>query len=227
MDKKEHIKNKLDKASLIYSENVVLRSIVNGIPGIGGSLDVLFSSLGKKYVSKRIETFLSVLQQEIVALDEKSIDLDYMTSETGYDLIIKAFDSTAKTRQKEKISLYARIIRNSLIKSKDFEEDEPYLYLTIIESLSIKELRVAKCLMELKEKKIQEEKEQNQRWSWNPERIIEQYPEFNPDDLVSILIRLERTGLIKEVVGTYLGYMGGAYSINPLFDKLMQFLKEN
>ena len=40
-----------------------------------------------------------------------------------------------------------------------------------------------------------------------------------------IFSRLERNGLIKEVIGTYLGYYGGAYIITDTFRDLMSFLE--
>lgn len=54
--------------------------------------------------------------------------------------------------------------------------------------------------------------------------LSKKYPEFDKDELLSILVRIERTGLIKELVGSFIGYGGGQYLINPLFRDFMNFI---
>ncbi len=46
-------------------------------------------------------------------------------------------------------------------------------------------------------------------------------------DLDFLLKRLEKSGLIKEVVGLYVGYEGGVYVITETFRKLMGYLEEH
>jgi hypothetical protein len=55
---KEEISERFEKAVQFYSNNTVLRAMVNAIPYIGESLDVLISSRGHKIAQKRIKSLL-------------------------------------------------------------------------------------------------------------------------------------------------------------------------
>lgn len=223
------VEDKLTKASQAFAEQTYLRAGLNLIPYIGSSLDILLTSKGQSFVIRRIEEFIHQLQTELSELQDNQVNKDYLETEEGFDLIVKAFSSAARTRQQEKLKLYARIIKSTLNESKKYEEDEPEMFLKIVEELSVKEMRVAKCLYELKEankydpeENIPKDKEDgtgNDAW-----KLSKQYPEFDNDELISTFVRLERTGLIKEVVGTYMGYTGGTYLINPPFKRFMDFI---
>lgn len=228
MDKQ--LKDKLTEASQVYGDLTILRAGINAIPFVGGSLDVLLSSSGQKFIMRRIEYFITELQNELANLQENQINKDFFETEEGFDLIVKAFDSTSRTRQQEKLNLYARIVKSTLNVSKDFEEDDPEIFLKIVEELSVKELRVAKCLYELKESKKQNPEDDNPNRDQNGMAndawwLSKHYPEFDKDELISIFVRIERTGLIKELVGSYLSYAGGKYVINPIFKRFMNFLE--
>ncbi|PIF34537.1 hypothetical protein CLU81_5192 [Flavobacterium sp. 9] len=224
------IKEKLVQASKAYSDQIVLRAAINAIPQIGGSLDILLSSSGQNFVIKRIEEFVSELSHQIEQLDTSKINYDFFEKEEFYDLIIKAFNSASRTRQSEKLQLYAKIVKGALIEGAEYEEDDPELYLKIIEELSVKELRVAKFLYEIKTLNSTELEEVSKRNGENLNNdaalLSNLYPEFDEDDLISVFVRLERTGLIKEMVGNYFGYAGGLYDITPLFKKLLNFIEK-
>jgi hypothetical protein len=227
----EDIKNKLVQISKGYADQTVIRSLINGIPYVGGSLDLLLSSSGQNFVIRRIEKLISELNEQIGQLNESKINHDFLETEEGFDLMIKAFNSASRTRQNEKLKLYAKIIKGALTEGKEYQEEEPELYLQIIEELSVKELRVAKCLYELKE--VKTENSENENINLNSDNInndalwlSHKYPEFDKEELVSIFVRLERTGLIKELVGNYFDYDGGQYLINPLFRKFNDYIGE-
>lgn len=222
----ETIKDKLVRASQIYGEQTIIRAGVNAIPFVGGSIDILLSSSGQTFVTKRIENFIYELQNEISFLQKDKINNKYLESEEGFDLIIKSFNSASKTRQQEKLKLYARIVAGAITEGKEYDEDEPELFLKITEELSVKELRIAKCLYEYKElKKIKKDVESGNKDTTDAYLLSQTYPEFKKEELISILVRLEKTGLVRELVGMYLGYMGGQYLINPLFKRFMTYMQ--
>jgi hypothetical protein len=235
MTDKKNIENFVDStnymltvATNVYSDETVFRSLINLIPLIGSSLDILLSGSGQKFVIKRIEKFISELREQLSELQETQINKGYLETEKIFDLIIKTFNASAKTRQQEKLKLYARIIKAALKEGKKYEEDEPELFLKIVEELSVKELRVAKCLYEMKEtpkKKIGYDIGFPDGMTDDASRLSKQYVEFGNEELVYILVRLEKTGLIKELVGTYMGYRGGQYLINPLFKQFINFIE--
>jgi len=216
------LKETITRASIVYEEQTLFRAAINAIPYVGGTIDVLFSSIGQKFSAKRIEFFIDELKNEISHLQETTINKDYLEKEEGFDLILKGFNASARTRQKEKLILYARIIKNSLTNGREFEEDEPETFLKIVEELSVKELRVAMCLYKLKIKKDSNNKDKT---SSDIDLLSKDYPEFDKDELVSILVRIEKSGLIKEVVSVIVGYAGGNYTITQLFKKFVVFIE--
>jgi hypothetical protein len=227
----DNLKDKLVQASKVYADQTVVRAAINAIPYVGGSLDILLSSSGQNFVIRRIETFISELNDQLGQLDKSKVNHDFLQTEEGFDLVVKAFNSASRTRQNEKLKLYAKIIKGALTEGKEYQEDDPELYLQIIEELSVNELRVAKCLYELKEVKKKNPEQDNPNGKQDGMTndawwLSKQYPEFDKDELVSIFVRLERTGLIKELVGSFLGYGGGQYLINPLFKKFIDFIGE-
>ncbi|MEM1359888.1 MAG: hypothetical protein AAGF89_16905, partial [Bacteroidota bacterium] len=75
--KLEKISDSLDKASEMYSNQVLIRASINAIPVIGGSLDLLLSSKGQEYTMRRIEGLISILNDKISALDNSKIDFKF------------------------------------------------------------------------------------------------------------------------------------------------------
>jgi len=59
-------------------------------------------------------SLLEVLQEELRGIHENQVDKPYIESEEFFDLIIQALEAAARTREREKISLYARILRVQL-----------------------------------------------------------------------------------------------------------------
>jgi hypothetical protein len=214
------IEVKLLRASEVYADQVLIRASINAIPFIGGSIDVLLSSFGQKFVIKRIENFLTELNHEISLLDSKKINHDFLNSEEGFDLIIKSFNSASRTRQQEKLKLYAKILKNALTNQKTYSEEEPEMFLEIIEGLSTREFRVATLLFRQKAKMKPHESVRTVDFA----SLAKENPEFNKDELVYILVRLEKTGLIKEHIFTIHGAGGDSYQINKLFVRLMDFI---
>ena len=224
----EQLNNKLIEASKMYGDQTIVRTMINAIPYVGSSIDLLLSSAGHKFTIKRIEKFIDALKEEISRLKEAQINKDFLNTEEGFDLIIKALNSAARTRHQEKLNLFALIVKSALTKDKFYEEDEPEFFLKIVEELSINEFKVAKYLYELKEMKKEklDENNANKKGMTNDASVLSQcHPEFDENELVSTFVRLERIGLIKELVGTYVGYSGGVYLVNPLFRRLMNFIE--
>lgn len=225
----DDIKNKLIQASKVYGDQIIIRAAINAIPYVGGSLDILLSSSGQNFVIKRIESFISELNNQIEQLEKSKINYTFFEKEEGFDLVVKALNSASRTRQNEKLKLYAKIIKGAITEGKEFQEGDPELYLQIIEELSVKEIRVAKILFELKE--IEKENAESNNTNNNEDDqndalwLSSKYPEFDKDELISIFVRLERTGLIKELVGSFIGYGGGVYLINPLFRKFVNYIE--
>lgn len=225
MSTDNEILEKISKAIDFYSDNIPLRTLVASIPYVGGGLDVVFSTQGQINVQRRLTLLLTQLQTEYRALDERMVDKDFVKSEEFFDLLVKVLEASARTRHDEKIRLYAKILRNSTIWDYHIRYN-PEDYVNVLSELSIQELNLARIIYSSQGSVPQNKDEEDITWAkrcgWD--HIIES---VQADDAKFLLKRLERTGLISEVVGTILGYHGGVYIITDTFRKMMEFLNSD
>jgi hypothetical protein len=227
--------NRIAEAALeAYADNIVVRAAVTTIPFVGGPLDLILSTKGQKIVQERVMLLLDALKHEAANLQEEKVDKQYLESEEWFDLILKALEASARTRHIEKLQLYAKVLVGAVVKgnrSKHSPED----YLTILTELTMRELEVAKALYEQQGRDEPHEGEDELKWlirkgvinpaehQWDS---LADYKRTVPEeDLVFVLLRLQRTGLATEYNATALGYPGGLFIIAPTFRKLMSYLK--
>jgi hypothetical protein len=52
------------------------------------------------------------------------------------------------------------------------------------------------------------------------------YPQYSEEELEFMLLRIEKTGLLKEVVASFIGYGGGQYNPTPLFSRFVEFISQ-
>lgn len=71
----------IDEVSRKYEDIALLRVAVVGIPFIGGSLDLLISSFGQEYITKRLEDFINELHVRVANIEEDKIDKSFLESE--------------------------------------------------------------------------------------------------------------------------------------------------
>lgn len=221
----QEISSKLVRASEVYSENTALRAVINGIPYIGGSLDVLLSSKGQKIVQDCVIQILDNLKIEMDCIQKSMIDKEYLESEEWFDLIVRGIEAATRTRDKEKIRLYAKVLRGA-VTIQDREEFSPEEYLSILTELTPREIEVARVIYEQSQRTPNTDGLQWIREKKLPE-LSERCPSIPREDLQFILLRLQRSGLIQELVGTYFDYTGGTYIITRVFRKLMHYLGES
>jgi len=222
----EEISERLERAAQVYSNNTVLGAIVNAIPYIGGSLDKLISARGHKIAQERIKSLLEQLQTDMGTVKENTIDRTFLESEEWFDLVVKALESAARTRDSDKITLYSRILRNSVIQSNR-KTYSPEDYLTILAELTPREVELAKAIYA---QQSDRPKDNENELHWARRRGWENLAAesgLDEKDLIFLLIRLERSGLIRQVTGSYLGYEGGVYVITEVFRKLMDYLEKD
>jgi len=226
MSMSEEVSNKLVRASEWYGKHTGLRMMVAGIPNIGSSLDILFYSKGEKFRQRRVAQLLKYLKTEMKRTHENMVDKKYLKSEECFDLFLKAIDSATKTRHSEKIHLYAKVLRGAVI-IQDRQEFLPEEYLDILSELSPREIEVARAIYEQQFDGPQDDENElgwAERKGWA--QLSEQCPSIPKEDLVFILQRLARSGLIREVTGMYWDYGGGVYVITDVFRKLMRYLEK-
>ena len=97
--------------SKYYESNPIARIIVNAIPYIGGSIDVLLSSKWVSYQSQRVDDLLRNIEKELADVSQEKVDKGFLESEEFYDLVYSIAQSAISSRYPETRVGYAKVIR--------------------------------------------------------------------------------------------------------------------
>jgi len=64
------------------------------------------------------------------------------------------------------------------------------------------------------------------QWAWRKgwNQLSDMCPLVPKEDIPYVLQRLERSGLLHEITGSYVDYKGGVYTVTKVFRKLMGYL---
>jgi len=224
MSSKE-LTTQLQNAAEVYNQNTSLRALISAIPYIGSSIDVIITSRAQIIIQQRLNFFLEQLKKDVRTLKESSIDRDYIESEEFFDLLIKTIEYAVKTRHREKITIYSRVLRNSLVAT--FRQgNDPEEFLLVLVELSPIEIEILKAIYDHEISRSAETEIDGEFWGKYKgiDKILEKYGAGFTDPTF-YLKRIERTGLIAEIVGMILGYEGGAYEITEGLMKMMKFIQ--
>lgn len=222
----KYILGKTNPAIEKYSENALLRTSISSIPFIGSPFDVFLATKAQKIVNDRIMNLFNELIEEMGTLEDRMVDKDYINSEEFIELFTKTIETAAKTRSKEKIKLYAKLLKGA-IKFQDRKKYSSEEYLQVLSELTMKELEVAKAIY--KQQRKEKRKDENElqwalRCGW--EKLKKDCPLIPKEDFQFILLRLEKSGLIKELSTGWLGE-GGIFVITDVYRKIMEYLEQN
>ena len=103
-----------------YESNPFLRMLVNAIPYVGGSIDVLLSAKWAEFHSKRVDVFITRTQAEMAELQESSLRKDLLESPEFYDLVYRIAQSVISSRFDQTRTGYARVIKSAVIGDESF-----------------------------------------------------------------------------------------------------------
>ena len=222
----KELSERIAKASEVYVQNTWLRAAINLIPYIGGSLDVVLASRGSLH-QKRILELLENLKEEMSHIKGERIDSAYLESQEFSDIVLRLMEASLRTKDREKMRLYARFLRGAvLIQDRNHVCLEDYLA-TLIE-LTPNELEVARIIYEQQRNTELESNESILQWAWRRgwKDLSNKVTSVSKEDLPFILLRIEKSGLVKELTGSYWGYEGGVFVVTDTFRKLMRFIDD-
>jgi hypothetical protein len=222
----ERIAKASARASEVYVQNTWLRAAINLIPYIGGSLDVVLASRGSLH-QKRIIELLESLKEEMSHIKGERIDSAYLESPEFSDIVLKLMEASLRTRDREKMRLYAKFLRGAVLiqdRSQTLLED----YLATLIELTPNELEVARAIYEQQRDSELEPNESTLQWAWRKgwKDLPNQVTSVSKDDLPFVLLRIEKSGLVKELTGSYVGYEGGVFVVTDTFRKIMRFIDD-
>lgn len=212
-----------------YANNSILRGIVNLVPYVGGAIDTVLSIKADQLHTQRVEALFTALEEEMGLINIDKVSSEYFESEEGMDLLISTVEAAKKTKNKEKIKLYAKILRGATTLQAGDLEPHPEVYLAILAELSLRELTVAKLIYDFQKEEYQANSGLSElQWVSKSWKEFEQAAQvFVGNELDFVLQRLSKTGLIREITGTYFDYMGGVFTVTLTFRGLMCFVGED
>lgn len=218
---------KIVKASEVYVQHAWLRAAVNLIPYIGSSLDVVLASRGIVH-QKRILELLKNLEEEMSLIKEERIDIAYLESEEFSDILLRVMEASLKARDRDKIRLYAKFLRGVVL-FQDRHRISSEDYLAALIELTPSELEVARAIYKQQYDSEPNSDESDLQWAWRKgwNDLPNQVMSVLKEELPFILLRVQKSGLIRELSGSYVGYEGEVYVITDAFRKLVHFIGDD
>jgi hypothetical protein len=210
---------------LRYEDNQVIRALVQLVPfGAGGALDVLLVGTLDDIRRERSAAFFDELATEgalISATDIQSEDFLHK-----YFTTVKA---ALNTRRREKIVMFAKLLKSStaddFVSDVDVYED----FLTILDELTFRELKALSILDEYS--KLPKSDDHNDlQWTttfWDDFEVrVGRELDLPSEEVPDFMNRIVRTGCYEMFTGGYMDYTGGKGKLTPTFRRLQSLLQK-
>lgn len=208
-----------------YSESVPARLALSLVPTIGPFLDLALSTLGTNVFQARVKAFADAVKEEIGSVREDMLRKDFLESEEWVSVVHRAIDASARTSSREMITHYAALLVNAATHEEP-ASPPPDLLISTLAELSPIEVSLARVIWSDGKSINYDEGQPPYRvhvapGSW--EKVSQQFPDAARPNLIFHLKRLERSGLISEITGTY----GGAtmYGPTPTLGRIIRALR--
>ncbi len=214
-----------------YLNNHALRNAIWQIPGIGSMLDYVIVSAGQEFQKRRLLQAIQYLNEAMSLIEDVKIDKSFLATEEFYDIMRLTLDECLRTGHNEKIRLNCKILVGSVVVDNTDERHSAADFISFISELSLTDILVASEIYK-KQKDMPErfdmESNENTELKFvvnNGWHNIRDICKLSETDFSIALTKLSRAGLIKETLGTYVGYGGGLYLITPAFKRLMKLIQ--
>jgi hypothetical protein len=210
-----------------YERNPALRGLIQLIPfGIGSGIDVALCTQLENIRNERIKTFFDELGNGSIV-----ISTELLNSEDFLHCYFATVKAALNSRRREKIGMFARLLKSSACDDRFSNTDEYEEYLGILDELSYRELTILFKLYRFEfEHPMKENENDLQRanyfWSEFTREIVEQIG-VPSEEIPAVLTRLNRTGCYETFVGAYWDYEGGQGKTTPTFERLKELIENN
>jgi len=124
-----------------YSNKMWLRTLVAGVPYIGGGLDIQIAHEAEKFRARRINVVLNATSRAIERLGKEKLDNTFLASEEWFDLVISSLEKAVKVREEKRLKAVGRVLAYSAIGSKELTI-HPVDLISILTELSDQEAQV-------------------------------------------------------------------------------------
>ena len=126
-----------------YSENDILRGVVQTIPFVGNIVDGVLAAGRHDLVQQRVEAFLDDLREEVMRiLRKEGLDEEFLRSQDYAHLVLLATEQATRSRTREKVRVYARLLARAGTPEAAKKVDRSEELLHSLADLSLTEIRV-------------------------------------------------------------------------------------
>ena len=207
-------------------DNRVIRGLIQLLPcGIGSAIDVVLMKTLENIQRERTMAFFDELAKGDVIVDE-----ELLKSEDFLHAYFATTKYALNTRRREKIEMFARLLKNSITEKDISSIDEYEDLLKVLDELSYRELLALRILDEYSS--ITRLKGQNDlQWTnqfWDKfEEDITNELKIPKDQIASFMDKIARTGCYEMFTGTYLDYTGGKGKLTSMYWRLKKFIEDS
>lgn len=129
------LKQKAIKKYIDISDNLIIRTNIQLIPGVGGAIDTLVFHKAGQIKERRLNQLIESLQQQFETIQDSTLDKNYIHSEDFLWLIEKTFLSYISESKQKKREYYKDLLVNSCLSS--FSSFDKELLFRLLENTSM------------------------------------------------------------------------------------------
>jgi len=208
-----------------YKSNRVIRGLIQLVPfGIGGAIDVVLIRTLENIQEERATAFFDELAKGDAVVNEELLESEDFLH--AYYLTTKF---ALNSRRREKIKMFARLLKSLLKENEIRSIDEYEDYLKILDEISYREFLALKVLDEYSETPRTEEQNDlqwtNQFWEDFESRLAGEL-NIPIEQVVDFMNRITRTGCYEMFTGSFWDYTGGKGKLTPTYQRLKNFVKD-
>jgi len=217
--------NKIQPLLAKYERNRVIRGLIQLVPfGIGSAIDVVLTKTLEKIQAERATAFFDELASGNVIVDESLLE-----SEDFLHAYYATTRAALNSRKREKIRMFARLLKSSLKENEISNIDEYEDFVKILDELSYRELMALKILDEFSVTPRPEDQNDlewtNQFWDKFEKHLTAELS-IPGDQVVDFMNRIARTGCYEMFMGGYFDYTGGRGKLTSTYQRLKKFIEE-
>lgn len=208
-----------------YKKNPAIRGLIQLLP-YGSIVDLVLIETLANMKEKRTRLFFDELAKGDVVLDEMLLE-----SEDFVHHFIVTARLALNSRRREKIQMFARLLKSSLNVPSLTESDQYEDFLKILDELSYREIQALNLLDHYSSAPRDEVIGDDLLWIntyWEAfENDLCEQLKIPQDEVVHFMNRIARTGCYEIIVGSYIGYAGGRGKLTPNYRRLKEYILDS
>ena len=218
-----------------YVGNDIIRALVQMIPIVGPLIDGIMATPGNQFKDRRINEFLLLLYHSCKVLEDRMTNLEFeanikwANTEEFYDMFNLALEGATKSRGREKRIMNVMILTN-IFSVKNEGQFRPEEYIFALEQLSPLEVKIILLFYQIcirDAEHIDNESELQRANRIDAQGKIVTELGIDREDLLFLLKRIEKSGFIKEITGSFWGYVGGRFTITESLNRMMTYISNH